>query len=98
MERSKLKMAWNILFLLVNIFFIVVGVSPIVYAYVISKVPTVPSEPATTAQYLIFACIFIALIITTLEGISGTVQAIGQLIGKEKKGEDRVIVSIDNCK
>jgi len=87
MERSKLKMAWNILYLLVNVFLIVVGISPIIYVYVAHEVPTGPS--ATTAQSLIFACILMALMITTLEGISGTAHAISRLIGGANPGWDK---------
>jgi len=91
MGRSKLKMAWSILYLLVGLFLMAVGVGPIIYIYFVHDAPTGPSEPVTTAESLMFACILIALTITTLEGISGTAQAICRLIKGEKKG-----VGIDN--
>lgn len=87
MWRSKLRIALNILRLLASILLIGVGVSPVIYAYLIREAPVGPSEPATVAVTLMFMCIFLSLTITVIEGLVGTVQATIQLIGGTKKGE-----------
>lgn len=94
MGRFKLKMAWSILYLLVGLLLMAVGVGPIIYIYFVHDAPTGPSEPVTTAASLMYACILMALVFTTLEGIASTAKAIHQLITVitgEKKG-----VGIDN--
>ena len=87
MGRSKVMMAWSILYLLASIFLIAVGTYPVIYIYFIHEVPTGPSEPVTTAESLTFMGILIALGCTALRGIIGTVMAIRQLIRKEEQHE-----------
>lgn len=85
MNYTKLKIVWNIFQLLVSIMMIAAGVFPAFYVYVIHNEPLGPSEPITTAMHLVVVCIWGALVVTTLTGISGTTRAIMQFIKRSKE-------------
>lgn len=84
---TKLKIVWNITQLLAGIMLIAVGVFPIFYVYVIytHNEPLGPSKPIPTAEALVIACIWVALAVTIVTGISRTTQAIMQFIKRSKE-------------
>ena len=85
LTSAKLKIVWNIFQLLVNIMMIAAGVFQAFYVYVIYKMPLGPSKPITTAMHLVIICIWGALVVTTLTGMSGTTRAIVKLVERSKE-------------
>lgn len=88
-KLTKLKIVWNIFQLLVGIMMIAAGVFPAFYVYVIHNEPLDeplgPSEPITTAVHLVIICIWGALVVTTLTGISVTTQAIMRFVKRSRE-------------